>query len=49
MFNKVRIIKSEWSEVPAGMLAYISNNDNIDNIYSIMCITGVTIILQGYP
>ncbi len=46
MFNKVRIIKSEWSEVPAGMLAYISNNDNI---YSIMCITGVTIILQGYP
>lgn len=46
MFNKVRIIKSEWNEVPAGMIAYISKNDNI---YSIMCITGVTIILQGYP
>lgn len=47
MSEKIRILKSRWSEAPSGTIAYISQYDT--GMHLMTCDSGVIIVLQGYP
>ena len=48
MSEKIRILKSRWSEAPSGTIAYISQCDDTGT-YLMTCDSGIIIVLQGYP